>query len=162
MNLTRYSPRRAGFTACLSLTLWVITLAPTAMRAQTTASMKGTVRDTSGAVVPECTITMKNVETGMTRVAVTDANGSYNVTALPVGQYEVTAEKTGFKQSVRKGLNLVVAQQLSLDMALEIGGVEQQVTVTADAPLVNTTLSSTAGLIGETQVKELPLNGRSF
>lgn len=130
--------------------------------AQTTASIKGAIKDMSGAVVPEAMLTIKNVDTGLSRSAVTDANGTYSVAALPVGQYEIVVEKTGFKQAVRRGLTLVVGQQLVVDMSLEVGGVEQQVTVTAEAPLVNTTLSSTAGLISENQVKDLPLNGRSF
>jgi hypothetical protein len=118
---------------------------------QTTASMKGTVKDTSGAIVPDATVTAKNIETGLTRTATTDANGSYNVVALPVGPYEVIAEKPGFKQTVRKGLNLVVGQEVALDLALEVGAVEQQVTVTAEAPLVNTTLSPTSGLIASSR-----------
>ena len=98
----------------------------------------------------------------MTRSTNTDSGGSYILPALPVGQYQVTVEKPGFKQMVRQGIRLVVAQQLQLNLELEVGAVEQQVTITAEAPLVNTTLSSTSGLITEQQVKDMPLNGRSF
>jgi len=129
---------------------------------QVTASITGTVKDTSGAVVPGATVTVKSSESGLTRAAETGTNGGYNVPSLPVGQYEVTAEKTGFKQEVRRGITLVVGQQAVVNLALEVGNVEQQVTVTAEAPLVNTTLSSTSGLVGEKEVKDLPLNGRSF
>jgi hypothetical protein len=134
----------------------------TTLWAQTTATMTGTVKDFSGAIVPEATVTVKHVETALTRTAQTDARGYYRVPALPVGQYEVSAEKTGFKALVRRGITLVVGQELALDLTLEVGPVEQQVTVTAEAPLVNTTVSSTAGLVEEKQVKDLPLNGRSF
>jgi hypothetical protein len=130
--------------------------------AQVSGSIKGTVKDTSGAIVPDAAITVKHTETGLSRNATTDAGGNYVLAALPVGQYEVTAEKAGFKQTIRQGVHLVVGQQLVLDLALEIGAVEQQVTITAEAPLVNTTLSSTSGLVTEQQVKDMPLNGRSF
>jgi carboxypeptidase family protein len=130
--------------------------------AQVTASLTGTLKDTSGAVVPGVTVTIKNLESGLTRTAETDASGSYNAPSLPVGQYEVSAEKPGFKQQVRRGITLAVAQQAVVNLTLEVGEVEQQVTVTAAAPLVNTTLSPTSGLVGEKQVKDLPLNGRSF
>jgi len=79
-----------------------------------------------------------------------------------VGAYEVTAEKAGFKQQVRRGLNLSVGQEAIVDLTLDVGNVIEQVTVTEAAPLVNTTLSSTSGLITEQQIKDLPLNGRSF
>lgn len=130
--------------------------------AQVSGSIKGTVKDTSGALVPDAAITIKHIETGLVRSTTTDPGGSYLVAALPIGQYEVTVEKTGFKQTIRQGLSLVVGQQLVLDVALEVGTVEQQVTITAEAPLVNTTLSSTSGLVTEQQVKDMPLNGRSF
>src|ERR1035437_3246721 len=130
--------------------------------AQVTASITGTVKDTSGSIVPGATVTVKHLESGMTRTAETDANGSYSVLSLPVGQYEVDAGKTGFKEEVRRGINPVVAQQAVVNLTLEVGNVEQQVTVTAEAPIVNTTLNSTSGLVSEKEVKDLPLNGRSF
>src|SRR5450759_337240 len=129
---------------------------------EVTASITGTVKDTSGAVVPSATVTVKNLESGLTRTAETDANGSYSVPSLPVGQYEVDTEKTGFKQEIRRGITLVVAQQAVVNLTLEVGNVEQQVTITGEPPMVNTTLSPTSGLVNETEVKDLPLNGRSF
>ena len=129
---------------------------------QISASITGTAKDASGAVVPETSVTVKNLESGLTRVVETDPNGGFSVPSLPVGQYEVTAEKAGFKQQVRRGITLVVGQQAVVNLTLEVGEVQQQVTVTAEAPLVNTTLSSTSGLVGEKEVKDLPLNGRSF
>src|ERR1700686_5423256 len=68
----------------------------------------------------------------------------------------------GFRKEVRSGINLAVGQEASLNLTLQVGSIDQQVTVTGEAPLVNTTLSSTSGLITESQVKDLPLNGRSF
>src|SRR5262245_32750531 len=81
---------------------------------------------------------------------------------LPVGPYELSTDLPGFKQQVRRGISLVVGQQAVVDLTLEVGAAAEQVTVTEEVPLVNTTLSSTSGLINEQQVKDLPLNGRSF
>src|SRR5437870_7985657 len=127
-----------------------------------TATISGVVRDTSGALVPGVSITIKHVDTGLTREAVSSESGGYNVPLLPVGAYELTTSMPGFKQNVRRGVNLVVGQQAVIDLTLEVGAAAEQVTVTEEAPLVNTTLSSTSGLITEQQIKELPLNGRSF
>src|SRR5437879_1451746 len=74
---------------------------------QVTASLTGTVKDASGAVIPEATVTAKNLESGLTRASQTDAGGNYSLLSLPVGQYEVTTEKSGFKQQVRQGITLV-------------------------------------------------------
>src|SRR6266852_2329362 len=75
---------------------------------------------------------------------------------------EVTAEKMGFRREVRRGLDLVVAQEAVINLVLQVGSIDQQITVTDAAPLVNTTVASTSGLISESQLKDLPLNGRSF
>ena len=82
--------------------------------------------------------------------------------SLPIGEYELTTDQTGYKKQVRRGITLVVGQEAVVNATLEVGNVEQQVTVAAEAPLVNTTLSETSGLVSEQQVKDLPLNGRSF
>src|SRR5437870_1441963 len=127
-----------------------------------TATILGVVKDTSGALIPGVSITVKHTDTGQTRTAISSESGDYNVPLLPVGAYELTTVMPGFKQDVRRGINLVVGQQAVINLTLEVGAAAEQVTVTEEAPLVNTTLSSTSGLITEQQVKELPLNGRSF
>src|SRR5689334_10910337 len=127
-----------------------------------TATLTGTVKDVSGAVLPGAAVTVKHLETGLARSAQADSGGGFSIPSLPVGEYEVTAEKMGFRREVRRGITLVVAQQAVVDLTLQVGSIDQQVTVTAEAPLVNTTLSSTSGLISEQQIKDLPLNGRSF
>src|SRR5438128_7047000 len=131
--------------------------------AQTSAAtILGVVKDTTGALIPGVSITVKHTETGQTRTAISSDSGDYNVPLLPVGAYELTTTMPGFKQEVRRGINLVVGQQAVVNLTLEVGAAAEQVTVTEEAPLVNTTLSSTSGLITEQQIKELPLNGRSF
>src|ERR1700751_368246 len=126
------------------------------------ASITGTVKDTSGAAVPGATVTVKHLETGLTRTVQVDVACNFRIAPLPVGEYELTAEQMGFQREVRRGINLVVAQEAVVNLTLQVGSIVQQVTVTEAAPLVNTTTTSTSGLITEQQIKELPLNGRSF
>jgi hypothetical protein len=126
------------------------------------AAISGFVRDTTGAVIPGTTVTAKHTETGLTRTAQTGEEGTYSMPSLPVGSYEVTAEKPGFRQQVRRGINLVVAQQAVVNLTLDVGDLVEKITVTEETPIVNTTLSSVSGLINEKQIKDMPLNGRSF
>src|SRR6267154_6685584 len=127
-----------------------------------TARIVGTVRDATGALIPGVTINIKYLDTGNTRRTVTSETGNYTVPLLPVGPYEITTTMPGFKEAVRRGINLVVGQEAVIDLTLEVGANAEQVTVSEEAPLVNTTTSSTSGVITEQQVKDLPLNGRSF
>src|SRR5213594_3041214 len=127
-----------------------------------TATILGVVRDASGALIPGVSISVKHTESGLTRTAISSERGGYSVPLLPVGAYEITTTMPGFKQAVRTGINLVVGQEAVVDLTLEVGANAETVTVSEEAPLVNTTTSSTSGVITEQQVKELPLNGRSF
>src|SRR5437867_1826097 len=126
------------------------------------AAISGVVRDTTGAVLPGVGVTVKHVESGLTRTTASNENGGYSMPSLPVGPYELTADLPGFKQQIRRGITLVIGQEAVINLTMEVGAVAEQVTVTAEVPLVNTTLSSTSGLINETQIKDMPLNGRSF
>src|SRR5262249_48018509 len=110
-----------------------------------TATILGVVRDSTGAVVPEASVTASNVETGQTRTVVTSGDGSYRIPALPVGSYEVRVERVGFQVQVQKGLTLAVSQEAVVNFALQMGAIEQTVSVTAEAPLVNTTSGSLGG-----------------
>src|SRR5215467_2914009 len=127
-----------------------------------TGNIVGVIKDTTGALIPGVNISVKHLDSGYVRTAITNETGNYRVPLLPVGPYEVSTTMPGFKQEVRKGINLVVGQEAVIDITLEVGAAAEQVTVSEEAPLVNTTLSSTSGLITEQQVKDLPLNGRSF
>src|SRR6266446_4046483 len=152
-----------GFFTLVAAIIGFIALGNGLISAQSfTATITGTVRDASGAAVPESTVTLRHVDTGQTRTVQSDIRGAYSAPSLAVGEYEVTAERMGFRREVRRGINLAVAQEAIVDMTLQVGSIDQQVTVTAEAPLVNTTLASTSGLITGQQVKDLPLNGRSF
>ena len=132
------------------------------LRAQVTAAISGHVEDPSGAIVRGATITVKSLETGASRTATTDQLGNYVLVSLPLGRQELKAGKTGFKTAVRTGVDLVVGQEAVVNFRLELGELVQQVTLTAETPLVNTTTSAVSGVVGAEQIKDLPLNGRSF
>ena len=127
-----------------------------------TGTILGVVRDSSDALIPGANVVARNVETGQTRTTATGVQGAYRLSALPVGQYEVRVEHSGFQSAVQSGLALTVSQEAVLNFTLNVGRVEETVSVTADAPLVNTTSGSLGGLVSEDRVAELPLEGRSF
>ncbi len=130
--------------------------------AQVSAGLSGRVTDQTGAVVSGATVTTENLDMGLSRAAVTDQAGRYELAALPIGRYEVRAKKAGFAEQVRTGITLVVGQDATVDLSLPVGNVNEQVKVVADAPIVNATTQDISGLVGEKEVKELPLNGRSY
>jgi len=132
------------------------------VRAQVSASIKGIVTDQSGAPVPAATVTARNTEMGAERSALTDDAGRYQFVWLAVGQYEVAVTKLGFEQAVRCGIRLVVGQEATVDLKLQVSAVNAEVKVTEDAPIVSTTTKDISGLVAEQQVKDLPLNGRSY
>ena len=128
----------------------------------TTGTISGTVTDPTGAVIPGSTITVRNVETGITRIISTDAAGRYTAQQLGLGGYEVTAGTAGFQTTVRAGIELTVGRQAVVDFTLRVGAVAETVTVTGEAPLLETTNATVADLVTESQMRDLPLNGRSF
>ncbi len=130
--------------------------------AQVSAEISGTVTDSSGGAVAGVAVTSKNVDTGATRETTTDAAGRYQILALPLGDYEVRASKSGFADEVRTGIHLVVGQDAIVGLQLQVGPVSQVVTVQADAPVASVTTNDISGLVGEQQIKDLPLNGRSY
>ena len=152
------SGRRRLWVAVLLLSCFCSLLA----QAQVSASLSGRVTDQTGAVVSGATVTANNLDTGMSRSTVTDQAGRYELIALPIGQYDVRARKPGFAERVRTGLSLVVGQDATVDLSLPVGNVSEQVKVVADVPIVNATTQDISGLVGEKEVKELPLNGRSY
>ncbi len=149
-----------------SRAIWVIvlglTLAAIPAFAQSTSTILGVVKDTSGGTVPDATVTVTSVETNSVRTATTGSDGEYRVPGLQPGHYTVKVEKSGFKSELQTGLTLDVAQEINVNVALEVGASTQEVTVTGEAPLVNTQTSALSGLVDDQKVAELPLNGRNF
>jgi len=142
------------------LSLFLILVPP--VSAQVSATLSGTVKDQSDAVVSSAAVTVKNLETGATRATTTGDMGQYRVFSLPIGEYEIRVAKAGFAEQIRTGIRLVVGQDASVDVTLHVGPVSQQIKVNSDAPLVSVTTADVSGLVGEQQVKDLPLNGRSY
>lgn len=128
----------------------------------TTGTISGVVRDSTGAVVPAVTITLRNLDTGTTRTVPTDEQGRYQALSLSLGNYEVQAGKEGFQSAVRRGIVLTVGREAVVSFDLQVGAVAQSVEVNEEAPLVETTGSSVSGLVDTTQIQDLPLNGRSY
>jgi len=135
---------------------------PTLARGQGEASIRGTVVDEQGAAIASATVEVKSLETGAVRRLITDDAGRYEAPLLDVGSYEVTVTKQGFQQRSQHGATLVVGQHLDLDFKLPVGALQQTVVVEETPPTISVTTVDTSGLIAERQVKDLPLNGRSY
>ena len=131
-------------------------------QAQGEAGISGIVTDASKSAIPDAAVAVQNVETGAIRNVVTDAEGRYDAPLLPIGSYKLTVEKAGFKSESRTGITLVVGQRAKIDVVLSVGEVRQTVTITEVPDTVALSTEDTSGLVGQAQVKDLPLNGRSY
>jgi hypothetical protein len=150
--------RFAMFSVNLSLAL----LLCTAAGSQTiTASLHGRVADKSGAVLTKATVTATNTETGFSRASTSDDAGEYKIASLPVGNYKVDVKAGSFQQQSR-AIALSVGEVATLDFSLVPGQVEQQLTVTTEAALIEPTRTSTDTVIEQAQIQNLPVNGRQF
>jgi hypothetical protein len=129
---------------------------------ETTATILGTATDQSGGVLPGVSITVRNLGTSLTRAVVTDSEGRYRMPALSVGSYEITAQLSGFQSVVRSGIVLTVATEAVVNIMMRLGDLSEQLTVTGEAPLVETTTSMVSNLVTQQQLQALPLNGRDF
>src|SRR4030095_13633528 len=157
---------RSFLTSCFSIcTLLLLgVFAADSVRGQTNfGRISGTVTDTSGAVVPNATVTVKNSATNLERTATTDGEGFYTVTNLPVGTYTVSVEQTNFKKSVQNDNVLTADMRLTVNVTLEPGAVSETVEVsTAAGETVNTTSGEVARVVDKRQVQNLALNGRNY
>ncbi len=137
-----------------------ILLIPWAAHAQD-ATLSGVVTDATDAVLPGATVTATHVETGTTYVAVSEANGSYRA-SVRVGAYKITAELSGFATATRENVQVLVGQNVVLNLKLGLTSVQESVTVSGQAPLVDTSASQTGGNIDPVQMQALPVNGRNW
>jgi hypothetical protein len=126
------------------------------------ATISGTVVDTTGAVIPNVKIVIKNLSTGSIANAATNGVGIFNAPNLPPATYEFTASATGFSSLVRDRVTLTVGQELVLNLTLQVGNTSQQIEVTTEAPTVDLANATVGGLVNGATVEELPLNGRSW
>jgi hypothetical protein len=145
----------------LRLLALLILLASAAV-SQTTANLTGTVVDATGAVLSGARISARQMDTGLIREVRTNATGRFAVPNLPPGQYELRAEAPKFRPLVRKGLELTVGETVELNLTLDVGAAESEVTVTAHAAPVNVSTSELSYLVTGIALRELPLNGRNW
>ena len=129
---------------------------------QTTGNITGRITDDQGAAVPGVTVTGKNTETGFTRSDVSDGEGIYRLTAMPVGTYDITAELQGFSKFESKGIVVNVGQTLDVNVALKVAALQEAITVSGATPLIETSSSSVGGVVDVARIESLPLNGRQF
>src|SRR4051812_25883752 len=125
-------------------------------------TLTGTVTDSSGAVVPDVDVTATDLGTGFSRTVKTDKDGVFSIAQIPLGNYKVVAVHSGFKQYTKNDVVLHVADIQRVDVVLQPGATDQQVTVEADQIQVQTEGGDLSGLVNGQQVRELPLNGRVF
>jgi hypothetical protein len=130
--------------------------------AQTTGIILGSVKDQSGAVLPGAEITATHTDTGISRTVPTNDRGEYRLPALAVGDYKVETKMTGFQSEIRQGITLVVGREAVVDFTLNVGNVAESVTITGEAPLLETTTAVVGAVVDQAQIREIPLNGRSF
>ena len=125
-------------------------------------TISGTIFDAGGAVVPGAYVTIRNQETGGERHLLSNADGAYSAPSIPVGVYAVFVTRDGFAPQTRTGVSITVGQATRIDLTLHAGKVSEQITVTDAPSSVNLSTQQISGLVDERQVKDLPLNGRSY
>jgi hypothetical protein len=140
----------------------LLALIPHASAQVVGGTISGTVTDATGAVVPNAQVLVHNDETGNERRLASGPDGRYAAPSVPVGTYTVTVKADGFSDQTRTGIPLSIGQSQGVNITLSLAGVAQTVTVEDHPPVVNLSTQQTAGLVDERQVKELPLNGRSY
>jgi len=125
------------------------------------ATLAGRVVDPSDAAIPGAEISVRNVGTNVTHQAKTDSHGNYTIAFLPPGDYAVSAAAHGFQSITRNDVHLTVSQAATMDFKLALGSISQEVTVTAEVPLLDQSSADRGGVIDEESVKEYPLNARN-
>ncbi len=148
--------------AALGAAALLLMLVPVAAMAQATATVNGSVKDETNAVLPGITVTAKQEETGLTRTAVSDARGVYRLFDLTPGTYAIRAELQGFRTTVRSGITLRVGDARTVDVVMQLGELSEEVRVTGEAPLIERMSAVIGGVVERTAIANLPLNGRGF
>ena len=145
------------------LTLALAVQSATSGAAQTnTGELSGVVRDESGGVLPGTTVTASHAASGFTAVRVTDADGRFFMSSLPIGEWDVVVELSGFRRSVQTGVVLELGRTFELQYTLNLGPITETITVEASAPLLQATTAEISDVIEHRQVEQVPLNGRQF
>src|ERR1017187_2179105 len=145
----------------LGVLLFATLLSDRVWAQEVTATVSGRVTDSSGAVVPGVSVEVKNTQTNQVISAKTDASGNYVAPYLHPGTYDITAEATGFKKFIQTGLVLSVNQAATLDIGLQLGTVNEEVTVSAQALMLDVANADRGTVMDTNSVDELPLNARN-
>src|SRR5256885_14612555 len=151
-----YMKRIFGLAIAVACMLWTCA----AYSQVATGTISGTVRDNSGAVLPGVTVVIQNHDTGISRTVLSNEAGYYSAPSLGVGQYGLMVSLPGFQTVERTGITLTVGREAVVDIQMNVGAGAQAVEVSAEAPLVSTTNSSVSFTVGDSTIRELPLNGR--
>src|SRR5215510_3152732 len=149
---------RRVLTAALLVAL--VLMAPRAMAQTTNGVISGIISDAQGGVLPGVTVTGRNIETGITRSVVTESDGRYRLAALPPGRYEIKAELQGFGTANVPEMTLLTGTELTRNITMQVQGLNESVTVTGEAPIVEITKSDVSGVITQDQMQSLPLATR--
>jgi hypothetical protein len=136
-------------------------LSSVAFAQETTATITGQVTDQAGAIVANAEITLKNTATGEERKVISDDNGSYSLTLIPPGKYDLSVRVKGFKESINQGIELSVNDRKVITVALAPGDINESITITGEAPLLQVT-PTVGDVVENRRVVELPLNNRNF
>ena len=146
----------------VALLLILILVIPHSASAQATATLNGVVRDSSGAVIPQATVTLQNTDTGTERESLSNDSGLYVFVSVPPGEYVLKVAKVGFTTATQAGLHVLVNQASTQDFTLGVGSTQQSVTVEASAVGLETANATLGTVVESKQVTDLPLNGRNF
>ena len=149
---------RKKFSRFIFLVLAIVNISVFTNAQSTTGSITGVVTDEQQAAIPNATVTARNTETGFSRTLQTNDEGRYNFVNLPIGSYEVSVEAPNFSKYVQTGIKLVVNQNAVVDAGLKAGGVQETVTVTENASLLNTTTAEVSTRFDEKRLSELPIS----
>jgi outer membrane receptor protein involved in Fe transport len=161
LTMTR-SIRKLSILGCCLFALLVL-VAGSATAQTFRGTILGTVTDSSGGTVPGATVTIKNVDTGLTRTLTTSDDGSYSAPELPIGNYSVTVEKPGFKTALVTSVKVEVSTERRADITLQTGELSQKVEVLGEQlPMVETTSNDMGGIVETNAVENLPVNGRDY
>src|ERR1700676_4223428 len=145
----------------LAASYWCMSSA--SLRAQTVSgTILGQIQDQQGAAIGKAEVSARNVETGAVRKTVADDTGTYRITSVPAGAYEVSVSIAGFKTEVRSGINVTVGSDVSVNFSLTVGAISEKVEVTAEAPQVDASSSALGGFVNSTTSREPPLNCRDW
>src|SRR5690349_213486 len=153
--------RALGFLFAAMLTLSMSVAHPLAQSQAINGTIEGTITDQSGAALPGVSVTVTNVDTGDSRVVVSNDAGVYRAPLLPLGRYRVSAESSGFRKFEQQGLTLSAGQTAVINIGLTVGSVSEAVTVTSESPIAEPGKIDLGRTIGETEVRNLPLVSRN-